>query len=165
MSNPITECNTGHMSIPKFRGRSEPIRTRGTECYNPRDKISRDGVWLEFWVLLQKSSFPTKVKKAELPELQSDFKIIHSVISYLISVDWNSIRLSGFLLWPQYLCAADEGADFLSLGPLAILHQVKGLAHLYSTAPRTFIYFKDRKMRYFWGNGQPLGPTTMIERD
>lgn len=28
--------NTGHMSIPKFRG----IRMRAAECYNPRNKIS-----------------------------------------------------------------------------------------------------------------------------
>lgn len=119
------------------------------ECYNPMDKISRDEVWQEFWELSQTCSFPTKGKKAELLGLRCDFKIRRSVISYLINVDWNSIRLSGFLLLPQYLHAADDGAGFLSLGASAILHQVKGLAHLYSIALWTFIYFKDRKMRLF----------------
>lgn len=148
------------MSIPKVRGQSQPIRLRQRECYNPGGKISTE-VWQKFWEL----SFPSKVKRAELLGLQCDFKIRQSVISYLITADWNSIRLSGFLLWPQYLHTADDGAGFLSLGPLAILHQVKGLAHLYSIAPWTFIYFKDRKMRHFRGDGQPLGPTAVIEKD
>lgn len=41
------------------------------------------------------------------------------------------------------------GAACLSLGPLAILDQVKGLPHLYSIVLRAFVYFKDRKMRNF----------------
>lgn len=92
-----------------------------------------------------------------------DFKIRRSVISYLIIAEWNSIRLSGFLLLLQYLHAADDGAGILNLGPLAIFHQ--DLADLYSNALWTFIYFKDRKMRHFWGDGQPLGFTVMIDRE
>lgn len=42
-----------------------------------------------------------------------------------------------------------RGAACLSLGPMAILDQVKGLAHLYSIILRAFVYFKDRKMRNF----------------
>lgn len=61
------------------------------------------------------------------------------------------------MLWPQYLHEADEGAGFLSLGPLAILHEVKGLAHLYSIARWTFIYIKDRKMGHFWRRWTAFG--------
>lgn len=55
--------------------------------------------------------------------------------------------------------------QLLILGPLAILYQVKGSAHRYSITLWTYIYFKDRKIKVFWGDGQPLGPTTMIEKD
>lgn len=149
------------MSIPKFRG----IRMRAAECYNPRNKISEMKFDWSSGCCYRNVHFQLKAEKGWTAELPCDFKIIHSVISYLIAVDWNSIRLSGFLLAAVSLCSRWGGADFLSLGPLAILHQVKGLAHLYSTALWTFIYFKDRKMRHLGGNGQPLGPTTMIERD
>lgn len=85
---------------------------------------------------------------------------------YLIDVDWNSIRLSGFFLWPQYLRAADKEGRLLKFGPMAILHQVKGLAHLYSITLETFIYLKDQNDGvFFWRGGQPLGLTGMIGKD
>lgn len=62
-------------------------------------------------------------------------------------------QIISFLLRPQYLHIADwevgGGAACLSLGPLAILDQVKGLPHLYSIVLRAFVYFKERKMRNF----------------
>lgn len=46
---------------------------------------------------------------------EHDFKSVAA--SYLITVDWNSIRLSSSSLPPQYLRAADEGTGLLKFGP------------------------------------------------
>lgn len=96
-------------------------------------------------------------RKRKLLKLEQHFKVRHSVIFNLINVDRNSIRLSFFififLLWSQYLHAA----DFLNPGPLAIPHWVKALAHLYSITLWTYIYFKDRKMRHFGGERTAFG--------
>lgn len=155
------------MSTPKVGGQAKPTGIGAWELLRVKFQERRlTGARR----VVAGCSFSNKLnKKLKLLELQCDFQVRRSALSYQINVDWNSIRLSGFLLWPQYLSAADEGAGFLSLGPVAILHQVKVLAHLYSITLWTFIYFKEGKMRLFflsfWGNGQPLGPTAMMEGD
>lgn len=47
--------------------------------------------------------FKKSERKRKLLKLEQHFKVRHSVISYLINVDWNSIRLSFFFLVPVSL--------------------------------------------------------------
>lgn len=81
--------------------------------------------------------------------LRYDFKMRWSDIPYLINV--SEIPTDYLAPWsvPSISAQQMRGANFLGLGPLAILDQVKGLAHLYSITLWTFIYFKNRKMRHF----------------
>lgn len=64
MSNPITECNLGHLSIPKVRGQAQPIRIRVLTFPEKFDRSSGCSYIC---------SFPRKVEKAELTVLRCDF--------------------------------------------------------------------------------------------
>lgn len=93
--------------------------------------------------------------------LQRDFKIRWSVISYLITVDWNSIRLSSFIpsIYTQQM--RGQAAKF---GPFGNLGSSQRLSSSLFCHPMDFHLFQTQKNEAFLGDGQPLGPSAMIEK-
>lgn len=134
---------------------ASPSQSEWKHC-NPGDEISRE-VWQEFWESSQTCSFPRKVEQAQL--MGDRVWLQNQMACYFLS-DHTRLKFHQ-IIWllapPSVSPHSRWGADCLTLGPLAILDQVKGLAHLYSIAPWTFIYFKDRKMRYFGGRWTAFG--------
>lgn len=89
--------------------------------------------------------------------LRYDFKTRWSDISYLINVEWNSIRLSGFLLRPQYLYTADEGGRLLKFGPFGNLGSSQRLSSSLFHHCVDFHLFQIRKDEAFLGRWTAFG--------
>lgn len=141
------------MSIPKFRG----IRMRAAECYNPRNKISEMKFDWSSGCCYRNVHFQLKAEKSWTAELPCDFKIIHSVISYLIAVDWNSIRLSGFLLAAVSLCSRWGGGRLLKFGPFGNLASSQRLSSSLFHRPVDFHLFQRQKDEAFGGKWTAFG--------
>lgn len=139
----------GHMSIAKVEGGGGgPVPANQT----PGDKISWDEV------SDRTCSFPTKMKMAELSGASSAWLWKSAGLLFLI---WSLLieilsDYLGFLLWPQYLHAADEGASLLKFGPCGNLASSQRLSSSLFYRPADFHLFQRQRDEVFLGEMDSL---------